>query len=248
MYKVIICDDNPIFLRLMEKILGNYATLFEMEIISFGTAGELMEYCRANPFDVVYMDIELDKQNNGMDFARLLKIINPKSLTIYISAYDAYYTEMVNAEPFRFVKKSECVEEKEGMEKFENDIILSASDAIKRIKGIDVWTFTWRRQQYSVSFTQIICIYSRARKIYIVSLKKLDQDFYYGKLEDIKAALEKASIGFVQINKKTIVNTSCVMRIKNKVKIGNKTFTIAPEYRQLFEKRFATYKIFRRDC
>lgn len=242
MYKIIICDDNPIFLKMLAMMLEKYSKLYEIEIISFTTAGELLEYCRANPFDIVYMDVELDKKNNGMDFAKLLKIINPKALTIYISAYDLYYGEMVNAEPFRFIEKNRYMREGKGIEAFEKEVIMALMAAIKRIKGEDIWTFTWKRQQYSIAFTQIICVYSYARKIYIISLKEMEQDFYYGKLEDIQAALEKVSERFVRINKKTIVDVSRVRRIRNKVKIGSKTFNVASEYKSLFEERFSIYK------
>lgn len=239
MYKVIICDDNTTILKLLGMLLGKYTKLYDFEIISFSTGEALLEYCRANPFDIVYLDIRLEEHleaSNGMDYAKVLKIINPRSLTIYITAYDTYYRSVVNAEPFRFIEK-----DMQDMDKFEHRLLGALDDAIERLEGGKKWTYTYNRQQYSVGLTQIAAVYSFARKVHIISLQEIEQDFYYGKLSEIQRALENDSKEFVQINKKTIVNVLYVQRMKNKVRVGGKTFTIAPEYREMFEYRFLRY-------
>lgn len=240
MYKVIICDDNKLFLKVMVMLLEKYKELYEFEIETFSTGESTLEYCRENAFDIIYMDIELDKKleaNNGMDFAKILKIINPQSLIIYVSSYDSYYKKMVNAEPFRFIER-----DMQDMEQFGKSLVVALDAAIKRIKGEDLWIYSYERQQYSIELTQIAGVYSFARKIHIISLRKIEQYFYYGKLEDIQHVLEKESEKFVKINKKTIVNVSYVRRMKNKVKIGGKIFSISPEYRELFNERFLKYR------
>lgn len=239
MYKVILCDDNSTFLKLLGMLLGKYTKLYDFEIISFSTGEALLEYCRANPFDIIYLDIRLEEHleaSNGMDYAKVLKIINPRSLTIYITAYDTYYRSVVNAEPFRFIEK-----DVEDMDKFEHRLLAALDAAIERLRGGKLWTYTYGRLQYSIRLAQIVVAYSFARKIHIISLQEIAQDFYYGKLRDIQIALEAEGREFVQINKKTVVNVLYVQRMKNKVKVGDKMFAIAPEYRKLFEDRFLRY-------
>lgn len=104
MRNILVCDDNPRFVQTMLKILEKYAGLYDAMVTGFTDGAELLEYCQKHTFDIVYMDIELGKEN-GMSLAMTLKIINPQVLVIYISAYGTYYVEMVQAEPFRFILK-----------------------------------------------------------------------------------------------------------------------------------------------
>lgn len=90
---------------MVSDMLKKYVDLYNYDVISFSDGNELIEYCRFNAFDIVYMDIEVGK-NNGIDMAKILKEIDPKSLIIYMSGFDTYYVPLANAEPFRFIYKN----------------------------------------------------------------------------------------------------------------------------------------------
>lgn len=105
MRNVLVCDDNKAFLKAAGLMLEKYAELYDIEITTFDNGTDLLEYCYNNKFDVIFMDVDLGKKN-GLDIAKKLKTINPDFLIIYISAYEIYYKDMVNAEPFAFVSKS----------------------------------------------------------------------------------------------------------------------------------------------
>ena len=231
--KIIFCDDNKSFLKMLVNIMQKYENLYNAEIISFSIDKELMNYCRSNPFDIVYMDIEIGT-SNGMDLARTVKIINPKSLIIYMSSYSSYFAEMVNAEPFRFIPKDTtdiCRMEKEFADTLEA--------AIKRLKGRDIWTYIFNRKQYNIELAKIKYFYSISRRIYIVGDLDWEQNYYYGKLDDVQTELMSKDEQFMRINKKVIVNMAFAgYKGKNKIEINKRVFTVEMKYREDFYSRF----------
>lgn len=236
MLQVIACDDNRDFLKLLVSILGEYEEVYNYELKEFQDGKELLEYCKTNPFDIVYMDIEIGT-SNGMDLARTLKKINPKSLTIYISAYDTYYVRMANAEPFRFILKN-----LQDIYKFKLELVDTLDAAYRRVKGKDIWTYFYKNEQYKIEFNKIKYFFSFARKVYIISTEELEQDFFYGKIDDIQEILEESDDRFVRINNRTIVNlTFTRMKGRKKAVIGNKEFTVSPEYKENFKERGSKY-------
>ena len=234
--KIIFCDDNEDFLKMLVGLMQKYESLYDAEIISFSNGKDLMEYCRNHSFDIVYMDIEIGV-SNGMDLARTLKVINPKSLVIYMSAYDFYFKKMVNAEPFRFVPKDTS-----DIRKMEKEFADTLEAAVKRLEGRDIWTYIYNRQQYNIEMTQIKYFRSFARKIYIVSGKKQEQDYYYGRLDDVQSELEHRDERFIRINNKVIINMIYAgYKGKNKIEIDKKVFAIAPQYREIFNEKYKKY-------
>lgn len=231
---VIICDDNKPFLNMITELMEIYATAYDADVLSFTNGPNLMDYCRKNPFDIVYMDIEVGK-NNGLDMAKILKDINPKSLIIYMSAYNYYYVDMVNAEPFRFITK-ECANSQ-----IQRDLADSLDAAIKRIEGKDGWSYTYNKKHYNILFSRIMCFYSFGRIIHIVSTEKIEQNFFYGKIDDIEKDLERES-QFARINQRVIVNMiHTYYKGPNKMEVNKKIYAVSPTYREKFFEKYKKY-------
>lgn len=237
--KIILCDDNIDFLKMITDMMETYATAYDAEVLSFSSGKDVMEYCKYNPFDIVYMDIEVGK-NNGLDMAKILKDINPQSLIIYMSSYDCYYEAMVNAEPFRFITK-DCVNNR-----IQKDLADSLDAAVMRIEGKDAWHYIYNKKNYNILFTKIICFYSFGRKIHIVATEKIKQSCYYGKIDDVEKELEKDS-RFARINQRVIVNLIHTYYVgSNKIEVNGKTYIISPRYREIFfekHKKYGKFKI-----
>lgn len=233
--RIILCDDNKGYLDLIAYLIEKHAKKYNADVIGFFNGDELMEYCENHQFDIVYMDIEVGKKN-GMDMAKILKNINSKALIIYISAFDCYYSEMVNAEPFRFIDKN-CTGED-----LEKNLANALEAAVNRIEGKDEWFYYYGRMNYSILRMQIKYFYSLGRKIHMVTNCEVAQDFYYGKLDDVEEELKKVDSRFIRISNRVIVNmVYAYCKGKNKIEINNKIFVVSPLYRDDFNERYKKY-------
>ena len=236
MYDVLVCDDNKEFLKLVILLLDKYADLYQITVTGFACGQELLEYCREHKPDIVYMDIKLGEKN-GMMLGKTIKAMYPKSLMIYISAYDDYYVDMVQAEPFRFIPKDAA--DIPGLERQLADCLEAA---VRRISGREIWTFTFKRKKYHVELRKIRYYYSVARVIYIVGDLEKMPTHYYQKLDELQKDLEKLDGSFVRISKSCIVNIKYIQSVrKNKIEIDNRSLSVTAGYQERFREKYEKY-------
>ena len=236
-YKVLVCDDDKEVTQKIVTILNQYADLYNIDIVGFYNANDLFEYCRGNRYDIIYMDIEIGK-DNGLSIAKSLKLINPNTLIIYVSSYGNYYVEMVQAEPFHFIFK-----DFRDMPAFDREVANTLELAMKRIHRKKVWSFEFKRERYYVEIWRIKYFYSFARKIYIVGNLEADMpNYFYGKLDDLYRELEMISDDFGRINKRYIVNMRYVRYSgTTRIKVGDEILSFSIDYYDDFEKKMKKY-------
>ena len=84
---VILVDDRKIVLSgalpILEEVLPGAA------VTGFTRPSEALEYARANPVALAFLDIELGKVS-GLDLCRTLLEINPRTNVVYLTAYVGY--------------------------------------------------------------------------------------------------------------------------------------------------------------
>lgn len=236
MHNILVCDDNVSFLDALVMLLSKYANLYDSTVFGFVNGEELLKYCCNNEFDVIYMDIEIGSEN-GMTLAKTLKRINPKVLIIYISAYDNYYVDMVQAEPFRFILK-----DARSVNKLEIEVLNTLDAAMCRINGKDMWSFMFGRKQYSIELKKVKYFHSLARTIHIVGDIGEVPTYYYGKIDELHRELENIDDNFIRISKSYIVNMKYA-RLSGKaiVKIDDMSFSVTHKYREEFRKQYKNY-------
>ncbi|MEY8324536.1 LytTR family DNA-binding domain-containing protein [Lachnospiraceae bacterium 54-11] len=232
MNTVICCDDNKEFCNLMEILLQKHQAEYDINVVKFYDADELLQFCSNNEFDIIYLDIELGEQN-GLKVAKKLKYFNPKSLIIYISAYENYYVDMVQAEPFRFIKKDAS-----NIAKLEKDLTQALSDAIQRVDETTKFTYIFKRNEYTIELNKIRYFHSITRTIHICGTLGDMPTYFYGKMDELQEKLKEKDNSFARISKSYIVNTNYVKSMnKNQVKIEGKTLSITSKYRDDFLNR-----------
>lgn len=233
MNTVIICDDNVHFCDLVEVLLKKYEQKYEIKIVKFYDGRNLLEYCRNNKFDILILDIDLG-EDNGLDIAKILKGINPKSLMIYISSHDNYYVDMVQAEPFRFIQKD--VLKVDEFEKKLADVLLAA---INRIDEKNEYTFTFNKNTYTVDLCKVKYFCSVGRTIHICGdIGGIPSDFYY-KMDKLADELQKVDHKFVRISKSYIINLDYVKtNNKKQIIIDGKILSITSRYKAEFFNKY----------
>ena len=238
MYRILVCDDEIEITRRIVNILNTYADLYDIEVIGFCNAKELMEYCHENRFDIIYLDIQLGSCM-GTDLGKRIKAFNPEVLIVYISSHDNYYVHMVQAEPFRFIHK-----EMFDTAKMDKEIADTLEFAMKRVQRKRLWSFVFDREQYFVDLWRVEYFYSSARKIYIVGRFGEGEipEYFYGKISELQKELEKTDDSFFRINRRYIINMRYVRYMgEGKMKVGEQILTLSLDYSEKFFDVFRKY-------
>lgn len=234
MNTVIVCDDNVEFCNLIGKLIEKNKEKFEIDIVKFYSGKQLLEYCRENRFDIFFLDIELGETENGLEIAKILKNINKKSLMIYMSAYDIYYKDMVNAEPFRFIRKDTA-----DIPRLEKELINTLTAAMNRLNGKEEYTFIFKKINYTIELCKVKYFYSVGRTIHICgAIGRAPSHFYY-KIDKLLEELQEIDDNFVRISKSYIVNIIYInVNSKKQITVDNKILSVTAKYRTDFFDRY----------
>ena len=106
MLRIAICDDDlPIkseIESLLLDIMQDYCIKMDIDIFFDGKTLYQQIQSGTN-FDIIYMDIEMNDVD-GIQAARLIRAQNIPSILIYISAYETYFKQLFEVEPFPFLQ------------------------------------------------------------------------------------------------------------------------------------------------
>ena len=105
--KVILCDDDPVFLKaLLSEVERTFAKLNMMaEISAFNSpidiSHELLTTC-----DMAFLDIDFEcEDQNGIDIARTLRQVNSHALIFFVTNYIDYAPVGYEVQAFRYILK-----------------------------------------------------------------------------------------------------------------------------------------------
>lgn len=95
MFKIAICDDEPIICSYIEKIIHDYSKSIaeSIEVEVFFSGEELYKYLKNEiNFDLIFLDIELSKLN-GIDLGKKIReeMKNEIAQIVYISSKESCY-------------------------------------------------------------------------------------------------------------------------------------------------------------
>lgn len=204
MIRVAVCDDDKQFAGNLEKLIMDYfdkrLIKYEIEVFYDGSTLEA-EYQKAHRFDIIYLDIEMDKMN-GIEAARLIRNIDRNVVIIYVSGYDTYFLELFEVEPFRFIKKPI------NPEAF-NRITQMAYDRV--IEEDAYFEYMYNKEYGKVLVRDIVYFESVGRVVNIVTDREVFK--FYGKLDAVEKRLGNHNIPFLRIHKSFYVNFNHVDKI-----------------------------------
>ena len=84
---VVLVDDSPIALKGMLPVL--HESLPGANVIGLSRPAEALDYFKANPVAIAFLDIELGKVS-GLDLCQELLQIQPSANVVYLTAYREY--------------------------------------------------------------------------------------------------------------------------------------------------------------
>ena len=107
MYRVIICDDNPKILDMVERIVNDVSnTLSEKIRIHTYTDPRQISQQVLSSCDMALLDIDFNSiEMNGMEFAKTLRQFRTDAIIIFITNFIEYAPEGYEVQAFRYVLK-----------------------------------------------------------------------------------------------------------------------------------------------
>lgn len=108
MVQIALCDDNGAFLSKMGKQV-EYAFLsqkIECKIKCFLSGRKLLIENKVNPFDVLFLDIDMPEVS-GFDLAKELKTVNPNCYIIFVTAHSEMVYDSFYFQPLNFITKTD---------------------------------------------------------------------------------------------------------------------------------------------
>lgn len=229
MIQILIIDDNEWIIKGTQAFIMKVKLPEKISIAAFTDADRLLKYCEAaKGVDIVYVDIDLGEgKMNGMDLAKRIREIYRNVLVIYMTAYDHFKDDLLQAEPFRFLKKPFLDDERF------TSILKAAYDRILEIRKtqtVETELFDYRYNGIikRVNLNLVMYFTSRHRQV-IVKLSSQEEDLFYAKLDDVEADVGRMCDYFVRTNQSYLVNKNyitemgCQFVIVNKQKINLST-------------------------
>jgi len=197
MIKIGICDDEKLICKEIEDIIRDYEKktdiLISIDVFYSGEA--ICDYIKkANSFDLIFLDIELEKMN-GVEVGNIIRdeIKNEITQIVYVSWKQQYAMELFQNRPFDFIIKPVSQEKI-------SSIINKYIEL--HINNKRFFEFSFRKSDYRLPFEDIIYFESHNRKIRITGT--FGEKEYYEKLANIIEILPDKD--FIQIHKSIIIS------------------------------------------
>lgn len=197
MLNIAICDDNPPITSEIETLLLSLSKKLPITPtidVFFDGASLCTAIHQGKFYDLIYLDIEMSTMD-GIEAAHTIRNSNQYSLIIYVSAFDNYYKQLFEVEPFRFLSKP--IDYK----LFEKYFFA----AYKKLNLKDqYYTFTFNQKMYRIPFADIIYYESNKRNILIHTPYEIYR--HIGKLDSTELSLCEKNIHFLRIHQSYLIN------------------------------------------
>ena len=195
-YKIAVCDDESVICRTIYGMIKDISKLIDIrfETDCFSSGEELCDEMKSNPYDLIFLDIELPRMNGVAVGKYIRESLNNETVQIaYISSKQQYAMELFESRPINFLIKPITSEK-----------ILTIIEKLLKLHAVDTQIFKFKvRQEFiKLPMSEIIYLSSSGRTVTLVSLDK--SYTFYGTLEDIYNEIKNRH--FLYIHKSFIVN------------------------------------------
>jgi len=209
--KICLCDDEKVMLHYLTTIINKWN--HQTEITCVQSAEEfLFEYQEEIPFDVIFLDIQMDKIS-GVELAKKIREVDNNVIIIFLTGVKEHVFDGYVVKALRYVLKP--IKEEEIIE-----VLELVRNEVKQIKRSSI--FTIDKQQVKIYHDEIQ--YIEANKHYIVIYTKDNQ--YQLKMNISQIVKELNDECFIISHRSYIVN------IKN-LKLINKVECVLDDGRNI---------------
>ncbi len=222
MINIAICDDNEDIIIIIKQYIENYTKTIGINVnAECYLDGEdlLIDINEHASFDMIFLDIELNDNINGIEIGKKIRLKYPNIIIIFISSYDNYMYDMFSVNPFRFIKKP-----------FNKEIIIKTFNETYKYLELfnEVFKFSTNKKTYCLPLKDIYYFEKNKRKVIINT--KYGSYNYYAKLDDVLGQLITKNTKFMKLRSGFLVNVSFIKEYEfTKVKLLNNEIIIISE-------------------
>lgn len=203
MIEIAICDDEIEMASAVEDLVVALSSeqMLDINIDIFYDGSTLLQHIKeGNHYDLIYLDIEM-KIKNGVDTAKELRLLNTKTLLIYVTGYESFAKDAFEVDAFRFLTKP--IDRK----KFES-YFRAAIDKLQ--VRPEYFEYTFNRVNYRIPLDKIIYFQSDKRITYIVTEQEII--YCYERLNSIEKSLSEKNVYFYRIHQSLLINPHYVKK------------------------------------
>lgn len=196
MFKIVICDDSPLWLQKVEALTQAFFQKINSKysILLFQSGEKLLRSPLAS-YDIALLDVDL-KSTNGIEIASQLRAANPQIVLIFVSEYVEYAPFGYNVEAIRYLLKNHL----------EQAFDRVMSEAVKKVREKHRrYAIVTDAGNLMVKFEDLLYVEGKKRKV-IYHLQNNDRTSYEcnESLNDVGAKLDTQ--GFLRTYRTLLVN------------------------------------------
>lgn len=197
--KICICDDDKNIHSILTSYLQDFTTEnSKFEIIDYFCAEELLDNYANNPFDIIFLDIEMGHKN-GIEAAETIRQTYTKTIIVFISSFPHYVFDSFRVEALHFLVKP--------ISKMDFENVFNR--ALFKYKSINsTISLKWQNERYVIKVDTIKYIEGYKRHITVYTQYGAYEAI--GKIPDILNELSPH--GFIRTHQGFIVNMDYIKR------------------------------------
>ena len=203
--KVILCDDDPVFLKtLHSKIERTLARLnMKATISAFNTPADILPEMLA-ACDMAFLDIDFESEDrNGIGIARTLRQVNSHALIFFVTNYIDYAPAGYEVQAFRYILKRDM---SEVLERY----ILQAMESMAE----DQEYLRLRDKEQTVDLPLEQIAYLEVQDHYVSIHTGSDSLTLNATLSSMESEME--AHGFLRIHKSYLVNMAHIRKFRSR--------------------------------
>lgn len=205
MLRMLLADDDPVFLSKLERLLTQYAAQQQRKVWIDAYPRDDLSSFILQPYDIAFLDIDFgNRRGAGIDLARRLRQKRNDAIIIFVTSYVEYAPEGYELRAFRYLLKTDV------------DAKLEAycSQAVEH--------FTAKREVVSIrnngeiinlAVDDILYLESEKHTVHVYMLcGNFDHYSCYTSLQSFEEKLQP--LGFLRIQKSYLVNMRHIKKLQ----------------------------------
>ncbi|QTL97011.1 response regulator [Iocasia frigidifontis] len=194
MPRLIICDDDPMMLELLEEFCKELGMVDVVGVAGNGI--EVLKLAKKKRPDILLLDIDLP-DINGIEVARILTGIDDFLKIIFISCHDDYYAEAFRLYAYDYISKASITERlPKTFKKIIDDYF-----RVNYLQNECKISISAKGKDFLLDVDELIYLQSLERKLKIVS--EIHSLIIYGTLQEWANCLP---VNFFQCHRSYIIN------------------------------------------
>ncbi|MBR1393425.1 MAG: response regulator transcription factor [Ruminococcus sp.] len=206
MKRVAVCDDDKAFLGMLSRAASEAFSKRDIAVSvdSFTSGDVLLEVHRAQPFDVVFLDIDMPG-TDGFTAAKVLTDISPSCYIIFFTSHSELVYDSFEFRPLDFIVKEAGGAVAARLER----VISRLSENMLQDQRVDL--VNKEQGRLSVPLREIVFIESSDHNILYHIIGRSEPFAVRGRISDCERELSQKH--FVRVHKKYLVNLRYVFSL-----------------------------------